>query len=278
MQVDDKIYFYGTSGPFGYMSNFYRITFTDPIDGNEYWCSEQYFMYKKCMLFDPSNKTLINKIMNENRSCKLIRELGRKVRNFDQKIWDEHKFTIMLNGLRLKFQNPYIKKKLLETGNMMLYEASQYDKIWGIGFSAKTAINMSPYLYGTNLLGKALIVIRDELIMELDNNRLDAQAVGNGGGKSAVGKFTGKSSAVIADAGATGTDCVVTGNVDGVVIDGGRPDGGSCGGIDGGTDGDAGDADDAGASGGTDGNNAPGNPLGNKDPVVNEFQPAINMS
>ena len=70
----------------------------------------------------------------------------------------------MLNGLRLKFtQNEDLKKKLLETGDKDLYEASFRDKIWGIGFGIRQAPNISPEKYGQNLLGKALMLVRLEL-------------------------------------------------------------------------------------------------------------------
>jgi predicted NAD-dependent protein-ADP-ribosyltransferase YbiA (DUF1768 family) len=45
----------------------------------------------------------------------------------------------------------------------MLYEASKYDKIWGIGFYGIDAINADKNKFGRNLLGKALMEIRNEL-------------------------------------------------------------------------------------------------------------------
>ena len=46
-EIKDAIYFWSNNEPF---SNFYKCTFVN----NEitFNCSEQYFMYKKCMLFD----------------------------------------------------------------------------------------------------------------------------------------------------------------------------------------------------------------------------------
>jgi ribA/ribD-fused uncharacterized protein len=70
----------------------------------------------------------------------------------------------MVEALRLKFnQNAYIRKQLIETKPRLLYEASPYDKIWGIGFCYRDAIRQDESNFGQNLLGKALMQIRDEL-------------------------------------------------------------------------------------------------------------------
>ena len=71
---------------------------------------------------------------------------------------------IMLDGLKLKFsQNSIINNKLKATNDKMLYEAAKYDKIWGIGYSGCDAISIHPSKYGQNLLGKALMEIRNEM-------------------------------------------------------------------------------------------------------------------
>lgn len=78
------------------------------------------------------------------------KNLGVKIR----KNWDDIKFDIMLKILRLKFtQNPSLKKLLLGTGESILIEHTKRDKIWGDGGDGS----------GMNLLGKALMKIRDEL-------------------------------------------------------------------------------------------------------------------
>ena len=46
----------------------------------------------------------------------------------------------MKTGIRYKFsQNIKLKKKLIQTGNKKLYEASKYDQIWGIGMTQQEA-------------------------------------------------------------------------------------------------------------------------------------------
>ena len=59
----------------------------------------------------------------------------------------------MENLLRAKIeQNPYVKKKLLETKDYIICEDSPKDDFWGIGADRK----------GQNNLGKLWMKIRDE--------------------------------------------------------------------------------------------------------------------
>ena len=70
---------------------------------------------------------------------KQIKALGRKVRGFDQKVWDKFKYAIVLNGNWCKFsQNRDLREFLLSTGDSVLVEASPYDNIWGIRLSANS--------------------------------------------------------------------------------------------------------------------------------------------
>ena len=63
-----------------------------------------------------------------------IKALGRKVRGFDQRVWDRFKYAIVLGGNWCKFsQNRDLREFLLSTGDSVLVEASPYDSIWGIG-------------------------------------------------------------------------------------------------------------------------------------------------
>ena len=146
------------------MSNFYKCNFIDENQIN-FNCSEQYFMYNKCLMFDPTNQILINKILNENSASK-IKQYGRKVGNYNEQIWSKQRYNIMFTALKLKFsQNQDIKQKLIMTGNKTLYEASKYDKIWGIGLTAKEAMSGKPW-NGQNLLGTALMMVRKNIQIE----------------------------------------------------------------------------------------------------------------
>ena len=97
-----------------------------------------------------------------------IKALGRKVRGFDQKVWDRFKYAIVLNGNWCKFsQNRSLREFLLSTGDRVLAEASPYDNIWG------SPEAQDPRKWqGQNLLGFALMEVRDELRRVTQNENL----------------------------------------------------------------------------------------------------------
>ena len=76
---------------------------------------------------------------------KQIKALGRKVRSFDQKVWDKFKYAIVLGGNWCKFsQNRDLREFLLSTGDSVLVEASPYDNIWGISLAASSPEAQNP--------------------------------------------------------------------------------------------------------------------------------------
>ena len=171
IQTEDAIYFFRENETFGFLSNFYPSSFEESLNYPDniedrhlsFNCTEQYFMYRKLMTFDHKNMVLLREIMHET-DPKKIKSSGRKVKNFNQYIWDQNKFEIMYDGLKLKFsQNKDLLQQLIDTGDKTLYEASPYDKIWGIGFDAKRAIGADKNYFGQNLLGKCLMKIRNDL-------------------------------------------------------------------------------------------------------------------
>lgn len=71
-----------------------------------------------------------------------------------RKDWNEIELSIMEELLRLKVeQNPYVKRKLLQTKDYVIVEDSPKDSYWGWGFERN----------GENHLGKIWMKIRDEL-------------------------------------------------------------------------------------------------------------------
>ena len=133
------------------------------VNGESFNCMEQFMMAAKARLF--GDEETRREIMEASEQ-KTIKSLGRKVKNFDEKIWNEHKFTIVFYGNLMKFsQNEKIKAFLLSTGKKVLAEASPYDKIWGIQMSADEYGADNPMKWrGENLLGFALMQVRDELL------------------------------------------------------------------------------------------------------------------
>jgi len=70
-----------------------------------------------------------------------------------RKNWDDIRLSVMKDILRAKTeQHPYVKKKLLESGDKELIEDSWRDSFWGWG----------PNKDGENNLGKLWMEIREE--------------------------------------------------------------------------------------------------------------------
>lgn len=159
------IFFWGHSAPAGVIkkscfSQWYPCEFT--LDGVRYHTTEQYMMAQKALLF--RDEEVYAQIMAADNP-KTYKALGRKIRNFDQKVWDAHKFDIVVRGNIGKFsQNPGLKEFLLSTGEKVLVEASPYDGIWGVKLGLNDPLIQNPNNWqGENLLGFALMEVRDIL-------------------------------------------------------------------------------------------------------------------
>jgi len=141
------------------LSQWFPIGFT--IDEVYYRTAEHYMMAEKARLFD---KSMVEEILNAE-TTKEVKELGRKVKNFDSELWCEKSFDVVVKGNMEKFtQNSELKEFLLSTDEMVLVEASPYDKVWGIGMLATDEQVLNPMEWdGENKLGFALMVVRDKL-------------------------------------------------------------------------------------------------------------------
>lgn len=96
---------------------------------------------------------------------KVIKALGREVRNFDEFKWQKHRKGIVVTGNLHKFMdNEDLKLFLLSTRDKILVEASPYDTIWGIGMKEDEPDCHNIRLWkGENLLGFALMEVRGKL-------------------------------------------------------------------------------------------------------------------
>ena len=81
---------------------------------------------------------------------------------------EKRRYAIICDGNYAKFtQNEELRLFLIGTKDRVLVEASPYDKIWGIGMSVDNENIENPLTWkGLNLLGFALMEVRDELIRD----------------------------------------------------------------------------------------------------------------
>jgi ribA/ribD-fused uncharacterized protein len=132
------------------------------VEGVTYKTAEHWMMAKKAELF--KDQEILETIIKCNSPAE-AKKLGRKVRNYDDKIWLANRFEIVKQGNYHKFsQNADLKIFLLNTYDRVLVEASPVDPIWGIGMAGDHKDAFSPKKWkGLNLLGFALMEVRDEL-------------------------------------------------------------------------------------------------------------------
>lgn len=153
--------FWSTSEvPYGAFSNWAKYSFI--MDGIKFSSSEQAFMYLKAKLFGDEEN--MKKIL-ESKSPMIVKRLGRAVKPFDSYVFDKYKFDFMVKVNYEKFtQNENLKKLLLSTGDATIVEASPKDGIWGIKMDVNDPDFNNPEKWrGLNLLGKALMVVRDKI-------------------------------------------------------------------------------------------------------------------
>lgn len=171
MRITDK-YILFWDGPLSnfhpYNSKAIKIQDVEPLnffaDGFAWKTSEQYFMWRKAMYFNDLH--IADEIKRAERP-EQAKRLGRMVKNFDEKEWNEVSSQIMFEAVFAKFsQNENLKAYLLSEcfDGKHFVEASPFDKIWGIGlhFDNKKCDNPKNWK-GENKLGKVLDMVRLKL-------------------------------------------------------------------------------------------------------------------
>lgn len=94
--------------------------------------------------------TSVPKLTNPPRpNCWEAKKRGRSIKLRPD--WDDVRYDVMVTGLREKFKHRYLRAVLLSTGDREIREDSPTDFIWGYRNG------------GQNLLGKALMQVREEL-------------------------------------------------------------------------------------------------------------------
>ncbi|MEM7163460.1 MAG: NADAR family protein, partial [Bacteroidota bacterium] len=131
-------------------------------NGETYQTAEHWMMVRKAELFNDLEKRA--EILSAETPGK-AKAKGREVRGFNQRVWNEERMSIVINGNVLKFlKNKDLCQFLLNTQERILVEASPVDPIWGIGLAQDNPATLNPYEWkGTNLLGFALMEVRRRL-------------------------------------------------------------------------------------------------------------------
>lgn len=132
-------------------------------DGITYQTAVQWMMAEKARLFEDekSLEAIINSDTPES-----AKKLGREVKGFDQQVWMDHRYDVVVKGNLLKFsQNDRLGQFLMDTDHQILVKANPDDRIWGIGMKVGERGLEAPKKWkGLNLLGFALMEVRDQLL------------------------------------------------------------------------------------------------------------------
>jgi ribA/ribD-fused uncharacterized protein len=130
------------------------------VHGQPYPTAEHFMMAEKAALF---GDTATRARVLEAASPGAAKALGREVRGFNEAVWVENRFSIVVRANAAKFgQNPALQRFLQQTGSRILVEASPVDRIWGIGVAQDDDKAKNPNLWrGLNLLGFALMKVRE---------------------------------------------------------------------------------------------------------------------
>ncbi|KAI9099524.1 hypothetical protein DFS34DRAFT_617868 [Phlyctochytrium arcticum] len=161
----DTINFYSTSSPNGFMSNFYPARIL--VDGKLWPSTEHYFQAMK--FSGTKDESIVEKIRLNDSPVKAT-QFGRNRTYRLRPDWDieytdangkitKTKIEVMRKAVRAKFtQHLYLKEQLLDTAGKNIVEHTKNDSYWGDGGDGS----------GTNMLGKLLVELRDELLQEAD--------------------------------------------------------------------------------------------------------------
>lgn len=137
-------------GQYRFLSNFFckEITFR----GKKYATSEHaYAAYKATNEED-------HRLVQTQSSPRMAKRIGQEIKCRDD--WEDIKYDLMLEIVRVKFQDPYLKSLLLDTGDEELVEYNWWhDNTWGNCSCGKRDTCKEE---GTNWLGKILMIVREE--------------------------------------------------------------------------------------------------------------------
>ena len=142
-----EVRFYERHQPFYELTNFFPVDLT--IGGAVYPTSEHYFQASKFLMTAPQ---VADQIRRSPRPRDAFDVAHQNVR-FERPDWLVVRDNVMLEALRYKYENPYLRACLLITGTRRLIEHTVNDKYWGNGGNDT----------GVNRLGQLLMQVREEI-------------------------------------------------------------------------------------------------------------------
>jgi ribA/ribD-fused uncharacterized protein len=147
----------------GIPSQWYPSPFT--IDGVRFVNCEQRMMYMKGKVF--GDEEAMREVML-TEDPKRHKEIGRSVKNFDVDTWSAKAYQVVVEANYAKYsQNPELRQFLIDSGSRKFVECAPYDKIWGNGLNITQTLQTPEAMWeGTNLLGKAIMDVREMILAE----------------------------------------------------------------------------------------------------------------
>ncbi len=132
------------------------------IGGKDYPTTEHYMMAEKARIF--GDQEIWDRIMRTPNPY-MVKAAGRKVKGFDQAVWERERYMVVYLGNIAKFsQNADAFEYLMGTGDKVIVECSPSDRVWGIGFEQDDKRCTDPRKWqGENLLGFICTEVRDHL-------------------------------------------------------------------------------------------------------------------
>jgi ribA/ribD-fused uncharacterized protein len=157
--MTDVIKFYIRENPYGFLSNFWRLT--QKVDSDRGDFTEYYGVFSEVESY-PTNEHYYQSMKAANSeisswiasapTAKLAMKAGRMLSPEETYVgWDRIKVFVMLKGLRAKFSDPSLKLMLDWTSNAILIEDSPTDMFWGGSLPGSQ-----------NMLGRLLMHVREE--------------------------------------------------------------------------------------------------------------------
>ena len=146
--------------PCAYLSNWYPVSFEDA--GIRYACAEQHIMRQKALMF--GDDKVAEQIMATDDPAEM-KDLGRKVANFDKDVWLGNVWLVGYRAVMAKFRdNALLRERLLATGDAVLAECAWKDDLWGIALGMNAPERLHPAQWkGDGMLGRILMIVREQL-------------------------------------------------------------------------------------------------------------------